>query len=288
MIDATDFIPPATEIPECPVCGQSTQGIEVGTHGRFGMAVRNIACEVCALVYQSPRPTAPDMARYYAGTYRKHYGDVRYPLAGGGAAGPGEPGYEEGLLAWHTNQASNSVALAKTARGARVLEVGCRHGKTLTLMRDRFGIEPHGIEPGPAEAEQARVAGVDCRTGTIEEYSPGELRFDQIQLFHVLEHLHEPLSALVRMRDWLVPTGRLVIEVPNVYQPYGLLEENFFQNAHVTNFSAVTLPALLARAGFRVTSVFDRSALFVVAEPDGTSDVLPRPFSPEMLSAREH
>lgn len=290
MTSVPDFIPPATEIPPCPVCGQSTHGIEVGTHGRFGMAVRNIACEVCALVYQSPRPTVEDMARYYAGSYRKHYGDVRYPLSNGGAAGPGEAGYEEGLLAWHTNQANNSVALGKTAKGARVLEVGCRHGKTLTIMRDRFGVEPYGIEPGPEEAEQARAAGVDCQTGTIEEYSPGEIRFDQIQLFHVLEHLHQPLEALVRMRGWLAPAGRLVLEVPNVYQPYGLLEENFFQNAHLTNFSAVTLPALLVRAGFRVTHVLDRNALFVVGEPDAASDSdsLPRPFAPEMLSAREH
>jgi SAM-dependent methyltransferase len=47
-------------------------------------------------------------------------------------------------------------------------------------------------------------------------------------MLHVLEHLHDPLGALVKIRDWLVPGGRLYIEVPNVYQPYGSLEGNFF------------------------------------------------------------
>ena len=57
----------------------------------------------------------------------------------------------------------------------------------------------------------------------------------------------------------------MVIEVPNVYQPYGLLQENFFQNAHLTNFSESTLRVLLVRAGYSVLRTLDQSALFAVA-----------------------
>ena len=55
----------------CPVCGVSSNGLEVGTRGRFNMSVRNIACDHCALVYQSPRPTREAMAEYYATGYRE-------------------------------------------------------------------------------------------------------------------------------------------------------------------------------------------------------------------------
>lgn len=276
--------PEATEVPLCPVCGVSSNGLEVGTRGRFNMTVRNIACDHCALVYQSPRPTREAMAAYYAAGYREHYSDVGYPVVGGGHAKPGDANFGAAMDAWHRGQAENAQVLGETKPGDRVLEIGCRHGRTLTLMRDKLGIEPYGIEPGMDEAGKARAAGVSCFVGTIEDYDPGEVRFDQIQSFHVLEHLHDPLAALLRMRGWLKPGGRMVIEVPNVYQPYGLLQENFFQNAHLTNFSEATLRVLLLRAGYSVLRALDRSALFAVATADESVSDAPLPFLPQLLS----
>ncbi|MEI9939486.1 MAG: class I SAM-dependent methyltransferase [Pseudomonadota bacterium] len=279
----TNSLPQATEVPLCPVCGVSSSGLEVGTRGRFDMSVRNIACDHCALVYQSPRPTLEAMAQYYASEYREHYGDVAYSTPGGGYSMPGDAQFEATKDSWHRAQAENSRALGETKPGDRVLEIGCRHGRTLALMRDAIGIEAYGIEPGLSEANEARAAGISCFAGTIEAYDPGDLRFDQIQSFHVLEHLHDPLSALIRMRSWLKPGGRLVIEVPNVYQPNGLLEENFFQNAHLTNFSASTLRVLLARAGYTVLRTHDTGVLFAVAIADEQAGELPLPFLPRLL-----
>lgn len=275
--------PEATEVPLCPVCGVSSSGLEVGTRGRFNMNVRNIACDHCALVYQSPRPTREAMAEYYATGYREHYGDIAYPTAGGGYAKPGDVAFGTAMDSWHRVQAGNARVLGETQPGDKVLEIGCRHGRTLALLRDEIGIEAYGIEPGLAEAEKATAAGISCFAGTIEDYDPGELRFDQIQIFHVLEHLHDPLAALMRMRSWLKPGGRMVIEVPNVYQPYGLLQENFFQNAHLTNFSEATLRVLLVRAGYSVLRTLDQSALFAVAVPDESATALPLPFVPRLL-----
>ena len=78
------MIPISDEVPDCPLCGASRDGIVVGSHGRFGMQVRNIACEVCGLVYVTPRPSHAAMMDYYRGTYREHYGEVRYPMPSGG------------------------------------------------------------------------------------------------------------------------------------------------------------------------------------------------------------
>ncbi len=277
------FLPEATEVPLCPVCGVSSSGLEVGTRGRFNMAVRNIACDHCALVYQSPRPTREAMAEYYATSYREHYADIGYPTASGGYAKPGDATFEPAKDAWHRVQAANARMLGESQPGHQVLEIGCRHGRTLGMMKDEIGIEPYGIEPGLEEAAKATEAGISCFAGTIEDYEPGELRFDQIQIFHVLEHLHDPLAALLRMRDWLKPGGRIVIEVPNVYQPYGLLQENFFQNAHLTNFSESTMRVLLVRAGYSVLRTLDQGALFAVAVPDENATSLPLPFLPRLL-----
>jgi SAM-dependent methyltransferase len=279
-------IPEATEHVPCPLCGASA-GIVVGDEGRFGMPVRNVCCDACATVYVSPRPTPAAMAEYYRSTYREHYGAVGYADSSGKSLVPGQPGYDEALLRWHQQQADNALSLAQVPEGARVLEIGCRHGKTLGLMQERRKIVPFGIEPGENEAEQARQAGIDCFTGALEEFEPGERRFDHVQWFHVLEHVHEPLAALLKLRALLAPGGTLLIEVPNVYQPYGLLEENFFQNVHLVSYSPNTLPALLRRAGFEVTRVVDSGALFVVATPRALAEgeSLPLPFTPDLLSA---
>jgi SAM-dependent methyltransferase len=281
-------IPEATEPVACPLCGGS-QAIVVGEKGRFGMPVRNVCCETCACVYITPRPTLAAMTEYYRSTYRQHYGNVGYLDATGKPVSPEDSGYEAALAQWHSQQADNAIALTQPKRGASVLEVGCRHGKTLQLMRERAGIQPFGIEPGENEAEQARGAGIDCFTGALEAFEAGERRFDQIQWFHVLEHVHEPLEALLKLRGLLAPGGKLLIEVPNVYQPYGLLEENFFQNVHLVSYSPNTLPALLRRAGFDVTRVIDAGSLFVVATPRALSaaTTLPLAYSPELLDVAE-
>jgi SAM-dependent methyltransferase len=239
-------IPEATENVPCPLCGAST-GVVVGEKGRFGMPVRNLCCETCATVYVSPRPSAAAMAEYYRSTYRKHYGGVSYPNAQGKGVAPGQPGFDEALLSWHQKQAGNALTLLPLREGATVLEVGCRHGKTLNLMQAQRPLRAFGIEPGEEEAEQARQAGIDCFTGALEDFAPGEQRFDHVQWFHVLEHVHDPLGALLKLRALLAPGGTLLVEVPNVYQPYGLLEENFFQNVHLVSYSPNTLPALRRR-----------------------------------------
>ncbi len=278
-------IPEATDDVPCPLCGDHA-GIVVGEKGRFGMPVRNLCCQTCASVYVTPRPTAAAMAEYYTSTYRKHYGGVGYSGSDGTRAAPGDPGYEEALLAWHTQQADNALTVAAPEPGASVLEIGCRHGKTLALMRERRQIVAFGVEPGENEASQARAAGIDCFTGALEDFDPGERRFDHVQWFHVLEHVHDPLAALLKLRWLLAPGGKLLVEVPNVYQPYGLLEENFFQNVHLVSYSPNTLPALLRRAGFDVARVIDNGALFVLATPSvlEAGVGLPLPFTPALLS----
>jgi SAM-dependent methyltransferase len=279
-------IPEATENVACPLCG-GTEGIVVGQQGRFGMPVRNLCCASCATVYITPRPTAAAMAEYYRSTYRKHYGGVGYLKSDGQRVSPGEPGFEQTLGAWHDSQARNALNLSQPVTGARVLEIGCRHGKTLSIMRERCGIVPFGVEPGENEAEQARSAGIDCFTGQLESFEPGQQTFDQVQLFHVLEHVHDPLGALLKLRSLLEPNGTLLVEVPNVYRPYGPLEENFFQNVHLVSYSPNSLPALVERAGFEVKNVVDAGSLFVVAQRRelASGERLPLAFAPQLLRA---
>jgi hypothetical protein len=75
-------------------------------------------------------------------------------------------------------------------------------------------------------------------------------------MFHVLEHLFDPVAYLEAARDLLLPGGRLVVQVPNAacWQCL-LLGENWSGidvPRHLINFRARDLEILLDRCGFQV------------------------------------
>lgn len=265
----------------CPVCDGEAAPVVVGTRARFGMTVRNVACRECGLVRIDPRPSPEAMDAYYRGPYRAQYRTVKLPTGDGRALGPDDAGYMELRAARYRDQASLALRLGQLEPGARVLEVGCRDGQTLTHMAGA-GLQVYGVEPGPEEARQAQQRGVEVFVGLLEEYRP-EVRFDQVQMFHVLEHLHDPRAALATLTSWLRPGGKLIVEVPNLAQPYGPLEGNFFQNAHLYSFTANTLKALFRRVGLTPTRVVDAGTLFLV----GVRDAEAQPFSTTLLDAPE-
>jgi 2-polyprenyl-3-methyl-5-hydroxy-6-metoxy-1,4-benzoquinol methylase len=279
-------IPERTESVACPLC-EGTQGVVVGRRGRFGMLVRNLCCATCALIYVTPRPTPHAMARYYRGAYREHYKGVGRLRADQTRIAPGSDESKQAAASKFEAQALIVRRVANPAPGARVLEIGCQRGETLSHLVAELGIEAHGIEPSERDAECARAAGVACFAGPIEAYEPGARRFDLVQMFHVLEHLHEPLELLITIRSWLAPGGSLLIEVPNACFPYGLLEENFFQNVHLVSFSPETLGAMLLRAGYEVVQVVDTHMLLVLARRV-EHDALPLPFERAAFGRPEH
>ena len=276
------WIPKATEHCICAVCGSDNQ-IEISTKGRHGVPVRNVACADCGLVYVSPRPSPAAMEMFYRSHYRTQH-LIAIPTRTGTLAHPGTPEYADALVYREEVLAINALGNGMVKPGDRVLGVGCNRGDALVMMNRRVPIEMHGIEPGHESALAARSKGVTVHEGVMETYDPGDLRFDQIQIFHVLEHLHDPLAVLVLLRSWLKPEGRLVVEVPDVMQPYGGLG-NFFQYPHIYSFSQWGMRALLERAGLEVRRIGLGCTLYMVAVPAAGIPSVPRAFQPEMLGA---
>ena len=120
------------------------------------------------------------------------------------------------------------------------------------------GIEAVGLEPADDGARYAReVLAVDVRTGTFEETAlPGA--FDAVCAFHVLEHVEDPWTFLVKARDLLRPGGFLFLEVPNIDSRRALRDRarwyNLAPDHHLWHFSPTTLARLVERSGFVVVA----------------------------------
>lgn len=140
----------------------------------------------------------------------------------------------------------------------RMLELGCASGDYLRRAQ-KLGWSVQGIEFSEAAARQARSKGLDVSAGTVEGSRGPAEPVDLIVAWMVLEHLHEPVQALSKIRSWLRPGGYLVFSVPDA----GALERRLFGSAwyalhmpaHLYHFSPKTIRTLLGIAGWRVVRV---------------------------------
>lgn len=135
---------------------------------------------------------------------------------------------------------------------ARLFELGCGGGHFLAEAK-RLGIDAlSAVEPDAGSREKiAQSLGMTGRIwGDLAEAGRAPADSDMIVLFHVLEHLDDPLAVLRRMTEGF--DGWLVIEVPDLLGDWSSMGLQNFHIAHRSYFTAGTLHALLAKAGFTV------------------------------------
>lgn len=142
---------------------------------------------------------------------------------------------------------------------ARVLEIGAAAGFFLDEARAR-GYDGVGVEPNATMAAHARDAlGLDVHVGRLEDVGLPERSFDAACAFHVVEHLHDPRSALEAIRAALTPGGHLLVEVPNAQSAaarrLGAAWQPLDLPYHVGHHGPRSLRALLERSGFAVLRV---------------------------------
>jgi SAM-dependent methyltransferase len=95
---------------------------------------------------------------------------------------------------------------------AQVLDAGCGPG-WLTELLARCGYWVTGVDVSPAMIEVARrrLEAIPRSIGPGRGSIPWRGRFDAVVLYDALHHLEDELATLTRLRDALVPGGRIFI-----------------------------------------------------------------------------
>lgn len=136
----------------------------------------------------------------------------------------------------------------------RVLDYGCGNGSFARFMAGR-GYESVGLEPFSLgkTVESERLKLIQAPLSDVEE-ELGE--FDVITLWHVLEHLRDPVEVLQRLGRHLKPDGVLVVSVPNLASWQGAAFRGGWFHLdpprHLLHFEPETLRGTLDRAGFHI------------------------------------
>lgn len=234
----------------CRLCGgRDARRIEA-SDAKAGGPLPIGFCTGCGLVQQWTLPSAESLRIYYAHTYRSDYKGVHTPklkhVRRAGAA------------------ALSRLAFLREAGavrpGARLLDVGAGGGEFVYLA-GKAGFAAEGIEPNVGYSEFAQAEyGARIRTMPIDDLEQASA--EVVTLFHVFEHLADPLAVLRKVHGVLADGGLLCIEVPNVLQA-DASPHNIWFKAHLFYYSRDTLLAAASR-WFEPVCVQDRGNLRVL------------------------
>ncbi len=234
----------------CPGCGD----LEVRTLFRASDRLYRttdksflvVECKRCRLIRLDPRPSPQELARYYPAEY--------WYAPNSDGVSRLEEAYRRFVLRDHVNFVMRAVEESE-AKGV-VLDVGCGGGLLLRMLRER-GLSGMGLENSQAAAIAAlKQNGVTVVCGDML-HSPIEREScAAVTMFHVLEHLSDPVSYLRRARELLLPGGRLVVQVPNASSWQFLMFGEHWNGVdvprHLVNYRQHDLEALLEHCGFEV------------------------------------
>jgi SAM-dependent methyltransferase len=156
----------------------------------------------------------------------------------------------------HADRASLDVdwmaARGLLSDGAKVLDIGCYDGDLLAAL-------PVGVRPMGVDIDTRAIARCRERLGDTAELVAGDFANfvvssapDVMTMFHVLEHLPQPLPILARLREVSHAGSRLVVEVPVLEGPPTNDLVGLFTTHHTTHFSRRSLANCLARSGWRI------------------------------------
>jgi len=216
-----------------------------------------VRCSKCGLMRTDPRPTADSIGYYYPDNYGP-YNSTKVKSKGVKKSRAGKyKHFIRQLFQFNTKR------IPKMEPG-NMLEIGCASGEFLHEMAQE-GWNVTGIEFSQIAAENARNLGYPVYVGSVESSPEPEYKYELIVGWMVLEHLHDPVSALKKLERWMKPGGHLVISVPNA----GSLESRVFGNAwyanhlpnHLYHFTTQTIRTMLSEAGWEVEKIYHQRIL---------------------------
>jgi len=256
-----------TGAPRCPLCGSESARVELETAG-----ARLVRCTGCGLVRtaEAPHPT------YDADYYSAHQLSDVLKAAGN----PGGGGLRSRLLdraydAYLDRGSSLLVRLGMLPVRNRVgglpprsqmpgdlLDVGSGDGEFMFRAR-AHGWRVSGVEVNSAAVASARAAGLEVREGDLAAAGFASGSFDVVRLWHVLEHVPDPVGLLREAGRLLRPDGTLIVGVPDYGSPVrhlaGARWSGLQPGYHLNHFDRRTLRATADEAGFEVLRLRHRS-----------------------------
>jgi SAM-dependent methyltransferase len=215
-------------------------------------------CSSCGYIFDNPRPSSEDIQVYYSKP-------TKYDLW--------LRDLDQREILWKRRL----KLMIRWKKQGNLLDIGTGIGQFLSIAGKDF-TETCGTEISDSAILIAKERyGLDVHHGSVETIDFSNRKFDNITIFHVLEHVDDPRDVIRKCRSLLNEGGMLFIAVPNDIQSikakgknlarnigifsitscgvYGLpkiILDGSIDEIHLSHFTPEVLESMLEREGFRV------------------------------------
>jgi SAM-dependent methyltransferase len=249
----------------CPICGvaDATEIMNMYDFQFFSdsllvpklVDIHNVQCNVCKALYMNPV-----------------YSDYGFKVLFA------EMGCSYGAFEFRAGEQINWLINRDLLKPNTIfLDIGCYEGKFLSLLPNYIkgigvDIDRLAIERGNKKYKKLNLICSDFNTFLLPE-SP-----NIISMFHVLEHLTDPVDTLMHLRTLSTPETRLVVEVPILQN--GLTNDvcGFMGVQHTTHFSKISLINAFNKSGWCIEESYmldSYNGFRVLAKPSALQELLP-------------
>jgi SAM-dependent methyltransferase len=212
-------------------------------------------CTHCGFALLNPAPTG-DLSQYYPTHYLSQEGD---------GSSSANSLLSRAERAYRYDQYRFDFGLLHRASGLQIsradsyVDVGCGSGERVQFA-SRSGCERAvGIDRYQFAKRSSHQSAQFVDTEILDFVPPD--RFEVASLFHVLEHVEDPIGILTHLRESvLTRDGWIIVQVPN----YGSLERRIFGRRwagldvprHLFHFDARALRRSVQAAGYDVQEIY--------------------------------
>jgi len=233
---------------QCTLCGNKDITI-------INNKIRNVTddscrmyeCSLCGTHFIYPQPKEEQLEIYYDGQFREEVHTSIY--------------YDKDVL----TKVFHGFSLEATQRVARIeddlnisddiLEIGCSLGYFLSAVADKVHIA-YGTEWDSRARAYIDEVIHNAKIKTSLNPQDFGIKFDKIFLFHVLEHISDPVQFLINLKPLLKERSKIYIEVPNVDDilvktfQCDAFKDFYYKKAHLYNFNENGLQYIFEHSGY--------------------------------------
>lgn len=233
----------------CPICGSTDlkNVLSVKDYTVSGETFEIDECDSCSLRFTQDAPDANSILPYYkAEDYISHTDESK-----------GMIGNIYKKVRRKTLRRKRKLIVNETGNTkGNLLDVGSGTGAFVSEM-GQHGWQVTGLEPDKGARDMAKQLHCLDLKDANEFYQLPESSFDAITLWHVLEHVHDLISYIQRLKLLLKDGGRLFIAVPNYTSLDAMIYQEYWAAydvpRHLYHFSPESIQALMERNGMKIT-----------------------------------
>lgn len=228
---------------KCIFCDSESDEIFIKENGYIGRK-----CQICNLIYISPRPGLDEMIDIY-GHDNAHISAQSHV----------EASSSKFLYAKH-----NLKILNKYAQDGKILEIGAGGGYFLNEARKQ-GFDVYGIELNKIQANFIKEKlNIPCEESALSDNTFHDKKFDIIYHCDVISHFYDPIGEFKKSNLKLKRNGLVIFETGNlgdVKKEYLKYITKFQYPDHLFFFSEQNIKKLLEQTGFELLKIYKYSIL---------------------------